>query len=133
MPSTPNLPPQLTLTHASAACASLNRTLATPCGSLSKSTTFVTSPSLAHSSRMASLISNMAAGSSSSSCSVNMCLRMTTLSHFLLTSCSVDGSSSSQSVSLLHSHPSQPRPCPSPATINVHNRTHTYSAFASSE
>ena len=55
---------KFTLTHALAASASAYRTLATPSGSLSKSTTLVTSPTLAHSSRMSSLISSIAAGSS---------------------------------------------------------------------
>ena len=55
---------QHTFTHSLAATALANRTLATPSTSLSKRTTFVTSPSLAHSSRMSSLISSMAAGSS---------------------------------------------------------------------
>ena len=78
----------------------------------------MTSPSLAHSPRISSLMSKIAAGSSwkgvssdpcvlaaivitSSSLSVNMCFKMTTLSHRELVSGNVDGSSSSQSASLL--------------------------------
>jgi len=53
-----------TRTHASAACAFVKRTLATPSASLSNRTTLVTCPNLAHSSRMSSLISSMLAGSS---------------------------------------------------------------------
>lgn len=53
-----------TFTQASAASTLLYRTLATPLDSLSKRTTFVTGPILAHSSRMSSFISRMAAGSS---------------------------------------------------------------------
>ena len=53
-----------TFTQASAASVLPYRTLATPLGSLSKRTTFVTGPILEHSSRMSSFISRMAAGSS---------------------------------------------------------------------
>ena len=54
----------LTRTHANAASAVANLTLATPSGSLSNSTTLVTSPTLAHSSRISSFISRIAPGSS---------------------------------------------------------------------
>ena len=53
-----------TFTHAFADSALEKRTLAIPSISLSYRTTLVTSPSLEHSSRMSSLISRMAAGSS---------------------------------------------------------------------
>ena len=55
---------QRTLMHSVAAKELLYRTLATPSVSLSKRTTLVTSPILAHSSRISSLMSRMAAGSS---------------------------------------------------------------------
>ena len=53
-----------TLTQAFAASLLPNRTVAMPSGSASKRTVFVTGPSLEHSSRMSSLMSRLAAGSS---------------------------------------------------------------------
>ena len=52
-----------TFTQAFADSAFANLTLMIPSLSLSNKTTFVTSPSLAHSSRMSSLMSRIAAGS----------------------------------------------------------------------
>lgn len=90
-----------TPTQAFADSALANLTLTIPSSSLSYRTTFVTSPSFSHSSRMSSFRSKIAVGSSSNCFSVNICLSITTLSYLEVLSAILEGSSSSQSANLL--------------------------------